>query len=103
MITTMNQKRLPIAALAAAFLALSSTAPAFAGPPAGGATPPAKQVSKKSATKKSVQVVATTYACPDCHETFTAAQAKKDGMKCPFCQTKLVVAKAKPAKNSVKG
>ena len=55
----------------------------------------------KAATKVAVLV----YECPDCHDRFTLAQAKKAGFKCECCQTKLVSIKQptqQPAKPSLK-
>ena len=91
----MMNNRLFIAAFVAALVTFGSALPSLAGPPTGNKQQPQ--------TKKSAKIAAVSYTCPDCHDTFTAAQAKKDGMKCACCQTKLVVAKAKPAKKNGKG
>ncbi len=65
-------------------------------------SPAAVKVAKKSASKaaaKATTPAALVYECPDCHDKFTLAQAKKAGLKCECCQTKLVSIK-QPAKQS---
>jgi len=56
----------------------------------------AARTTKVTVTKPAAKTkaVAAMYECPDCHDKFTAAQAKKAGMKCACYQTRLVAIKA---------
>ena len=92
----LNQKSFAfVCAIAAAVCA----AAAQAGPPTKTAHPKVPIVK----TAKAAKTAAKPYECPDCHDKFSVAKAKKAGMKCACCQTKLVKTNADvPAKKQTK-